>query len=308
MKNPRGFLAALALLISAAGCGGDGERGDSGLPADAIVRVGDKVLTESHLEILLPAGETTPFSASEKSAWVKQWVEMEMLYAEALKRGLNNDPRIKARLESLEREFLADHLIFLELRERIEVSEKEIEKYFEGHRDEYIHEYRVSHIMVNTHEEAEEIVKLLGKKSFTWVANRHSVDPVARRGGDLGYLTKGNMIPAFETVIFDMNPGEVSEIVESEFGFHIIRLVGLREAQVKVELGDVRERIMNELVMSRRDAAYRELIERLYEGAEVEYLSEEYIAGEEMGDSLPADSVYSGPDSTLVPGAGDEDG
>jgi len=274
--NRRTVLFALLIpLLLAAGCGGEDVRDDTSLPPDAIVRVDGKVLTGSHLEILLPAGEKTPFSASEKGAWVRQWVEMELLYDEAVRRGLHNDPRIRARLESLEREYLADHLAFIELRERIEVSEEEIAEYFEDHRDQYINEYRVSHIMVNSLEEAEQVQELLVKKSFTWVANRHSVDPVARRGGDLGYLTKGNMIPAFETVVFDMKPGEVSDIVRSEFGYHIIRLVGTREAQVKVELADVRERIMNQLVMARRNAAYRELIDRLYETAEVEYFSGE---------------------------------
>lgn len=286
MNGRKVLLAAIVPLLLAAGCGSEDARDDSALPPDAIVRVGDEVLTESHLEILLPSGEKTPWSASEKADFVRQWVEMELLYTEAVRRGLHNDPRVRARLERFEREFLTDHLTFLELRERIEVSEEEIEEYFEDHRDQYIHEYRVSHIVVNTLEEAEAVEELLKTKSFTWVANRRSVDPVARRGGDLGYLTKGNMIPAFETVIFDLQPGEVSGIIQSDFGYHIIKLIGSREAQVKVELDDVRERILNELVMARRKAAYKDLIDRLYESTEVEYISEGYA-----GDSAPADTI-----------------
>ena len=296
MNGRKVFLAAIIPLLLAVGCGGEDARDDSTLPPDAIVRVGDEVLTGSHLEILLPSGEKTPFSAAEKAAWVHQWVEMELLYGEAVRRGLHNDPRVRARLERFEREFLADHLTFLELRERIEVSEEEIEEYFEDHRDQYINEYRVSHIMVNTHEEAAEILELLGTRSFAWVANRHSVDPVARRGGDLGYLTKGNMIPAFETVIFDMKPGEVSGIIPSDFGYHIIKLVGMREAQVKVELADIRERIMKELVMARRNVAYHELLDRLFESTEVEYFNSGYAE-----DAVPADSsVGDTPADTLA--------
>ena len=276
MNGRKVLFVSLIPLLLVEGCGGGTARDETVIPPDAIVRVDGKVLTEARLETLLPAGEKMPFSDSEKADWVRQWVEMELLCGEAVRRGLHNDPRIKARLESLEREYLADHLAFLELRERIEVTEEEIEKHFEDLRDQYIHEYRVSHIMVNTHEEALQVLDLLKKKGFAWVANRYSVDPVARRGGDLGYLTKGNMIPAFETVIFDMEPGEVSGIVRSEFGFHIIKLIGKREAQVKVELADVREKILNGLVMRRREAAYRELIERLRERAEVEYISGEY--------------------------------
>jgi len=301
----RKFLpAAIAPLLLIAGCGGGDAGGDSAPPPDAIVRVGDEVLTQSRLEILLPAGEKTPYSAAEKAAWVEQWVEMELLYREAVRRGLNNDPRVRARLERFEREFLADHLTFLELRERIEVTDDEVEEYFEAHRDQYANEYRVSHIMVNTLEEAENVRELLETKSFTWVANSYSVDPVARRGGDLGYLTKGNMIPAFETVIFDMNPGEVSDIVQSDFGYHIIKLVGIREAQVKVDLADVRERIMNQLVMARRKAAYRELIDRLYEGTEVEYYSSGYGAEEALPDTAAADTsaVWQAGDTTAAEG------
>ncbi len=285
------LFTALIPLLLAAGCGGEDARVDSGIPPDAIVRVGDVVLTERHVEILLPAGERMPYSASEKADWVRQWVEMELLYGEAVRRGLHNDPRVRARLERFEREFLADHLTFLELRERIEVSEEELGAYFEDHRDQYIHEYRVSHILVNTHEEAEEILEILKKRSFTWVANHHSVDPVARRGGDLGYLTKGNMIPDFETVIFELQPGQVSGIIQSEFGYHIIKLIGTREAQVKVELNDVRERIMNELVMAKRNAAYHELLDRLFENAEVEYLSSGYAGEEEPADTAVADTL-----------------
>ncbi len=296
MNGRKVFLAAIIPLLLAAGCGGEDARDDFTVPPDAIVRVGEEVLTGSNLEILLPAGEKTPFSAAEKAAWVRQWVEMELLYGEALRRGLHKDPRVRARLERFEREFLADHLTFLELRERIEVSEEEIEEYFEDHRDQYIHEYRVSHIVVNTHEEAEEILGLLEKRSFARVANRHSVDPVARRGGDLGYLTKGNMIPAFETVIFDMKPGEVSGIVESDFGYHIIKLVGMREAQVKVELAEIRERIMKELIMAKRNVAYHELLDRLLESTEVEYFSSGYAE-----DAVPADTSVGGtPADTLA--------
>ena len=276
-------------LLAPAGCGGGGGERRARIPEDAIARVGDEYLTESDLENLIPFGARDGTSREERKAWIDRWVEMEVLRREAVRRGLDADPMVQARLESLEREFLADHLVFLELRERIEVTEAEIEDYFEDHSDEYVHEYRVSHILVNTREEAEEVRELLETRSFSWVADRYSVDPVARRGGDLGYLTKGNMIPAFETVIFDMEPGEVSDIVRSDFGFHIIRLVGVREAQVKVDLPEVRERLMNEMLMSRRESAYRRFMDSLVSAADIEYFR---LPGESGGDP-----------SRVVPGA-----
>ena len=288
-KRMAAWGALAVFLLAPAGCGGGGGERRARIPEDAIARVGDEYLTESDLENLIPFGARDGTSREERKAWIDRWVEMEVLRREAVRRGLDADPMVQARLESLEREFLADHLVFLELRERIEVTEAEIEDYFEDHSDEYVHEYRVSHILVNTREEAEEARELLETRSFSWVADRYSVDPVARRGGDLGYLTKGNMIPAFETVIFDMEPGEVSDIVRSDFGFHIIRLVGVREAQVKVDLPEVRERLMNEMLMSRRESAYRRFMDSLVSAADIEYFR---LPGESGGDP-----------SRVVPGA-----
>ena len=155
---------------------------------------------------------------------------------------------------------------------RIDVSLRD--SYFE-----YRYEYRVSHILVSTLEEAKNVQELLEKNSFAWVANRHSIDPVARRGGDLGYLSKGNMIPEFENVVFDLRPGEVSDIVKSDFGYHIIKLVGMRESLVTVDPADVRAQIINMLIMEKRERAYGDFLGSLRRGADVEYYDENYETG-----------------------------
>ena len=178
-------LLAILLSMLVAGSVGCGERRakEEPIAADgAIVRVGEAVLTEEMLENLLPEGERMSVASEEKRRFVQRWVDTEVLYQEALRRGLRDDPRILSRLRSLEQEFLADHLTFLELRERTAVTEEEIEGYFREHEKEYRYEYRVSHILVNTIEEAENVVEMLEKNSFAWVANSYSIDPVARRG------------------------------------------------------------------------------------------------------------------------------
>lgn len=304
--------AALVLLLGAlisSGCGGADREAHLERQEGQIVRVEDIVLTEEHLENLLPEGERIPFTIEEKAQFVQRWVDTEILYHEAIRRGLRGDPRIRARLRSLEQEFLADHVTFLELRERTAVTEEEIEEYFRAHEREYMYEYRVSHILVNTLEEAEEVKELLKTRSFLWVANRYSVDPVAKRGGDLGYLTKGNMIPEFENVIFDMKPGELSGIVKSDFGYHIIKLIGSRESLVKVDLVDVREQIMNMLLVEKWERSYRDFIDSLKVLTDIEYYERAFEPGTdvEAGDSLrmpeKADSVESATD-TIRPGGG----
>ena len=267
----------LLLSLSLAGCGDGGKRVEN--VQDPIARVGDIYLTEEVIESLLPSEERVPLDIEDKRRFVERWVETEMLYQEALRRGVDEDPRVRARIRTLEQEFLADHIAFLELRDRTVVTEKEIEAYFETHEQEYRYEYRVSHILVSTLEEAQNVKKLLERNSFAWIANRHSIDPVARRGGDLGYLSKGNMIPEFENAVFDMAPGEVSDIVKSDFGYHIIKLIGMRESLVTVDPADVRAQIVNMLIMEKREKAYDAFLESLRNGADIEYYDKNYIIG-----------------------------
>lgn len=279
MKNCSVLSLLAAAIIAFHGCGEEVDQPSPGVEEGGIVRVGDAVLTEDDLDNLLPTGEKLPFTPEEKRLFAERWVDTEILCREAIKRGLGDDPRIRFRLEALEREILSEHLVYLELRDRTWVSEREIEDNFNKHKKEYLYEYRVSHILVNTLEEAEKVAELLGRRSFAWVANRHSVDPVAGRGGDLGYLTKGNMIPEFENVIFGMKAGEISNIVKSDFGYHIIKLVGMRESLVKVGLEDVRENIMNALVIEKREKAYRDFLDSLRSLADIEYIESEYKPG-----------------------------
>ena len=288
---------AILLLFIAVFSVGCGEKEKELSPAEGgskIVRVGNAVLTAETLENLLPEADRIPFTMDEKGLYVQRWIETEILYQEALRRGLKDDPRVRARLRSLEQGFLADHLTFIELRERTSVTEEEIKAYFDAHEREYLYEYRVRHILVGSLEEAEEVAGLLERNSFPWVANRHSIDPVARRGGDLGYLTKGNMIPEFEEVIFDMEPGEVSGIVKSDFGYHIIMLVGMRESLVEVQYADVREQIMNMLLIEKREKAFDEMTAALRSAADIEYYDTSY---EPDSVEIPAES---GRDTTLV--------
>ena len=84
------------LAAAASGCGGkDGGEAGETVPG-AIVRVGERVLTKDNLENLMPDGDGASFSLEEKSLSIRKWIELEVLYQEALARGLNNDPRVSS--------------------------------------------------------------------------------------------------------------------------------------------------------------------------------------------------------------------
>ena len=89
---------------------------------------------------------------------------------------------------------------------------------------------RASHILVETREEAEEVrQEILNGKKFEDVAAMVSLCPSGANGGDLGYFGRGMMVKPFEDACFSMNVGDLSEPIETQFGWHLIELTDIQE-------------------------------------------------------------------------------
>ncbi|OGI03530.1 MAG: peptidylprolyl isomerase [Candidatus Melainabacteria bacterium GWF2_37_15] len=86
-------------------------------------------------------------------------------------------------------------------------------------------EVKASHILVKTLDEAKELkARLLAGENFGKLAEEFSFCPSGKRGGTLGYITKGQTVPNFEKAAFSLPEGEISEPVETEFGWHLIKV------------------------------------------------------------------------------------
>jgi peptidyl-prolyl cis-trans isomerase C len=90
-------------------------------------------------------------------------------------------------------------------------------------------EVRASHILVKTEGEAQNILNQIKTGSdFAELAKAHSECPSKRKGGDLGYFSRGQMVKEFEEAAFGMQRGQVSEPVQTQFGYHIIKVTDSR--------------------------------------------------------------------------------
>ena len=157
---------------------------------------------------------------------------------------------------------------------QISVSESEVKAWYEGHKDRYqqAEERRASHILVMANADApatdkikaktkaEEILKdvLKSPAKFAELAKQNSEDPgSAAKGGDLGFFGRGMMVKAFEETVFKQKEDEISGLVQSEFGFHIIKLTGIKAGKLR-SIQEVRPEIEGEL---KRQAATRKFAE-----------------------------------------------
>jgi peptidyl-prolyl cis-trans isomerase D len=121
-----------------------------------------------------------------------------------------------------------------ELQQQMAVSDEEIKKYFDEHSAQYNEpeQRRASHILIAERTQAEQILKEIKQNParFEDLAKEYSKDPgSAAKGGDLGFFTRGAMVKPFEDAAFDMKGGEISSLVQSDFGFHIIKLTAIRQ-------------------------------------------------------------------------------
>ncbi|MGC9974420.1 MAG: peptidylprolyl isomerase, partial [Gaiellaceae bacterium] len=138
------------------------------------------------------------------------------------------------------RDLVIAHFIQLTIVPKVTVSEEESRKFYDQNQDKFVggETVRASHILVGVdakataeekqkaREKAEKLRKeLAAGADFATLARENSTCPSSKQGGDLGYFGKGQMVPPFEQAAFALKPGGLSDVVETQFGYHIIKLV-----------------------------------------------------------------------------------
>jgi len=147
-------------------------------------------------------------------------------------------------------------------------------EYFENNQNLFVkgEEVSATHILVETEEEAKTIIEeIQNGKDMNEIAAEKSIDPSAQNNmGELGYFGKGAMVPEFENVVFNMEVGELyPEPVQSQFGYHVIRLNDKVEAE-DISFSDVEEEIKFYLLEEERNQVFAEYIDELKNQAEIE--------------------------------------
>lgn len=142
---------------------------------------------------------------------------------------------------------------------RITVTDDEISTYFEDNKDTFAQAEQVeaSHILVEDEKTAKKVAKeLAAGGDFAKLAAEYSTDTeTADNGGSLGYFGKGDMVEEFEDVAFNLDKNKVSDPVKTEYGYHIIKVTGKKEAK-KANLEDSKEVIKETLLSERLQEEY----------------------------------------------------
>ena len=184
----------------------------------------------------------------------------------------------------IERGMAIQQLIDTEVAAKIQIGDEEVKSYYDSNPQLFLQpeQVKASHILIKVDaaapqtqkDEARKKIESVQKKAkkgedFATLAKSYSEGPSGPNGGDLGYFRRGQMVKPFEEVAFNLKPNETSDIVETQFGYHLIKVVDKKPAQ-KVAYADVKERLSDHLKKQKMDTEANAYIQSLRSGAKIE--------------------------------------
>ena len=280
----RNFAGLLLIPACLAACGpqprlAEDETAETGTvvsPDDAdpvVARVDGTVIRRSDVEreAALQSGSEGEVALrpgeAEFERILEELIDQRLLALEARRRGLNQSEEARRRLALAEERILSNVLVETAVADA--VTEETVRSIY----DEQIRliplgeEVRARHILVDTREEADAIAQLLAEgRDFAELAVAMSQDQATRlEGGDLGYFSRGGILPAFGAVAFATPVGQVSEPFHTEFGWHLLKVID-RRRQPPPSLEALRPNIVRFYTFDQLEA----LIEGLRADAEIE--------------------------------------
>lgn len=250
-------LAGVSALLAACNKAPQGTTGGAS-SSPAVATVNGEPITRAEYDLyvknLLRNAKQAPttLTAEQQNQVLDDLISLKLMSAQAKKDGLQDDPDVLAQLGLLHMRVLADA-----------ESQKFIKSHAPGDVDlkaEYDQaiskldhtEYHARHILVASKDQAEQVIKKLkGGAKFEDLAKSQSTDTGSKNnGGDLGWFTTSRMVPPFANAVKGMKKGDISEPVQTQYGWHVIELVDTRDAQppafdnpqVQQQLKDVLER------------------------------------------------------------------
>lgn len=224
--------------------------------------------------------QVEPAEVQQQYAAILQRFPNEEAFTQALDQLQMNEADVR---NQIERKLAIDKLLQAEVADNIEVSDVEIRTYYDDNPDQFQEpeQVKASHILIKVDAEADEARKkearsqiekiredIVEGKDFAEMAKLHSEGPSKERGGDLGYFPRGAMVKPFEEAAFELKVDEVSEVVQTPFGYHIIKVYD-RKPSRQVGFEEAQSKIGNRLRQEKMRSEIESYLETLEESADI---------------------------------------
>jgi len=270
MKRNRLFLI-LALAVSLSHCTKKEEK------PQVLARIENRTITiedfRREIESLPEFFKPLLVEPKAKKEFLGKLIDREILILEAEKAGIDKREDVMRKIEECRRGVILEAFISEIMAGKDEVTDEEAKKYYDEHKEEFQlgERIRVRHIVVKTLEEAQFFSRRLERgEDFAELARKYSISPAAKWGGDLGYIQRGQVGKEFEKAAFSLKkPGDISDIVKTTFGYHIIKLEDRKPPQ-QLSFEEVKDKIKNRLKEEKRSKILEEYLKKAKKSYKIE--------------------------------------
>lgn len=230
--------------------------------------VGGRQITESDVEMaLMQMGQRgrNYNNPQGKAMILDQLIANRLFLMDAQKNLYEREPAFKEQLAKVKEEMLTSYAVQKAV-EKVKVTDDEIRKFYDENPDKFENgvTFNASHILVDTEEKAAELAAKIsaGEISFEDAAKKNSTCPSGKSGGSLGDFGKGQMVPEFEKACEELEIGAMSSPIQTQFGWHIVKLNNRSEGGT-VAFENVKDEIYQTLMGQKQHAAYQSKVNQL---------------------------------------------
>ncbi len=256
---------------------------DSSLSLEEFHQITDRLSLEGKMKLLSEKGM--------RDFLDNYVITREVLFQEAKKEGFDRNERILSKVEDFKRALVIDALLEEALKGKTLVSDEEVQQYYIEHKDQFTEpeEVRIRHIFVTSEATLKDVMARLSKgESFEKLASTYNVDKSREDGGNLGYIRRGQLAPLFaqfEEAAFQLkNRGNLSEVITTPYGFHIIQLDDKRGTVLR-SLDQVKEKIRFFLQTKKKQDAYLAYVKETKSKAKITVNEKLWSEEEKKGES-----------------------
>ena len=236
-------------------------------PAKVIAEVGKAKITLEQFQEVIDTSAPNARQAvlKQKDKLLEEVVNQELIFQEAQAINLIQDTTVQKSLEGAKRQFLLQRMLQIRLQDKVNVTPQEVKDYYDKNKEKFVAPERVraAHILVKDEKLAKGLLQKIQKGAdFDSLAMENSIDPSKVNGGDLGFFTRGRMIPEFEKAAFDLKEGAVSDVVPTKFGYHIIKSIKKVPAS-PLEFAEIKDRLTRQLLNQKQQQEISKFIQEL---------------------------------------------
>lgn len=294
------FLLALGTLFLAVGFTGCKKDADKGT---VLAQVGNATLTLEELRESFPAEYEQLIRREQYLDFIKRWIDDEVLYQQAIKGRLGDDPQVKRKIDKLLRKMLIEEFLSREnSSEAFEPDEMAMNQYYEMHRDEFrrkVTEVKYAHIRLPTLKLAAEIKsRIQTDNNFLAQATTHSQDPVPESYSSLTFKKQSEVPACLANEVQATRIGANSVPITCPDGIYLVRILDRQEAGSMIPFPEAKEEISANLAMERKDKLLDGRIATYKEGIAISYNLDQIPGLTETSAAAPAPGPAEAPSTT----------